>query len=363
MKRNLLRAAVATISAVLFLSGPVQALSDVSARSAILVDAASGRVLYEKNADEKSLIASTTKIMTGIVAIEQGDLEREFTIPAEATGIEGCSLYLKTGEVLTVRELLYGMLLHSGNDAAVSVAIATSGSVEAFVAQMNEKARELGMEASEFANPNGLDDEHNCSTARDMARLAAYAMENPVFQEIVSTKTITLGQRSFTNHNKLLWRYEGAEGVKTGYTKKSGRILVSAAQQDGRRLICVTINAPNDWEDHTQLLDFGFSGFTLTEVVEQNQVVGSIPILSGQCQSVKLVATREFSYPVAQEEPLEFEICGPRFLFAPLAQGQEIGRLRILVAGKEVGQVPLVCQTSVAEAEEEKTGILERLLK
>ncbi len=356
-----MRAAVATISAALFLFVPVSALPEISARSAILIDGASGRVLYEKDADRKSLIASTTKIMTATVAIEQCDLDMQVVIPPEATGIEGSSIYLKPGETLCVKELLYGLMLHSGNDAAVALAIAAGGSVEDFVALMNEKARQLGMTQSEFANPNGLDDEHNYSTARDMAKLTQYAMELEAFREIVSTKAITVGNRSLANHNKLLWRYEGAEGVKTGYTKKAGRILVSSAERDGRRLIAVTINAPSDWNDHTQLLDYGFEQFSLQTVLTKGERIGEVPVVSGVQEAAGLVTDGEFSYPLAQDETAEFVVCAPKFCFAPVTRTQPAGWVKILVGGKPVGEVQLVWEDSVLESQQEHIGFLERL--
>ena len=199
-------------------------------------------MLYAHNADQPGLIASTTKIMTALLVAEQCNPDARVKIPPEATGIEGSSMYLTAGEVLTVRDLLYGLMLHSGNDAAVALAIFCAGDVGAFVDRMNQRAGQLGLRQTEFANPNGLDSEHNRSTARDLAWLAACALENDLFREVVSTRTYTNGLRTMTNHNKLLWRYEGAIGVKTGYTRAAGRILVSAAERDGRRLVAVTMS-------------------------------------------------------------------------------------------------------------------------
>ena len=251
----MMRAAAATVAAALLLSCSVWAAPSVSAAKAVLLDASSGRVLYEKDACDRSLIASTTKIMTALVVCERCNLADRVKIPAEAVGIEGSSLYLKEGEVLTVQDLLYGLMLHSGNDAAVALAIYCGGTEADFVAMMNEKASRLGLGDTHYANPNGLDHDGNYSTALDLARLAAYALENEDFLRTVSCKTVTIGNRSLRNHNRLLFSYDGAIGVKTGYTKAAGRILVSAAERDGRRLVAVTINAPNDWNDHTALLD------------------------------------------------------------------------------------------------------------
>ena len=260
MKARIMGTVAALLAAVLLFSCRVGA---VSAQKAILMDAQTGRVLFEKSPDSRSLIASTTKIMTALVVCEQCNVLDRVRIPKEAVGIEGSSMYLKEGEVLTVQDLLYGLMLHSGNDAAVALAIYCGGTVEGFAQLMNDKARLLGLDGTHFENPNGLDSPEHYSTARDLAVLTAYAMENPIFAKTVSTKTVRIGQRSLTNHNKLLWRVEGADGVKTGYTKAAGRILVSSASRNGRRLVCVTINDGNDWADHKKLLEDGFSRYQL----------------------------------------------------------------------------------------------------
>ena len=232
MKRIFAGMAAALLAAVLFF--PCKAYA-ISAQCAIMLDGQTGRVLYEKNADQRSLIASTTKIMTALVVCEQCNVLDRVRIPKEAVGIEGSSMYLKEGEILTVQELLYGMMLHSGNDAATALAIYCGGTMEGFAQLMNDKARALGMGDSHFVNPHGLDSPEHYSTARDLGTLAAYAMNNPIFAKTVSTKTITIGQRFLRNHNKLLWQVDGADGVKTGYTKAAGRILVSSASSQGRR--------------------------------------------------------------------------------------------------------------------------------
>ena len=254
--KNLLRT-VAVLAAVLTLCAPMRAAGTntpgVSARCCLVMDAGSGEVLYEKNADERSLIASTTKIMTGLLACRLVDLDAAFEIPPEAVGVEGSSMYLRAGETLTGEDLLYGMMLHSGNDAAVALAIAASGSEDAFAAEMNREAAALGLNNTRFANPHGLDDPDNYSTARDLARLTAAAMSDENFRRVVSARTKTVGTRALTNHNKLLWTCEGCIGVKTGYTKAAGRILVSAAEREGRTLIVVTIDDPDDWSDHKRL--------------------------------------------------------------------------------------------------------------
>lgn len=270
MKRSVqktVRKAAAALCAAAFFLGAVRASRaaqlapppQVSAKSAALLDGTTGECLYEKNGDQRALIASTTKIMTGLLVCEAGDLDRTVTVPETAAGTEGSSMYLKSGETLTRRELLYGMMLHSGNDAALTLAISISGSEAAFVRQMNRRACALNLTQTHFANPHGLDSGENYSTALDLARLAQAALQNEQFRAVVSTKTITCAGRTLTNHNKLLWRYDGCIGVKTGYTRHAGRILVSAAERGGRMLIAVTISDPDDWRDHASLLDYGFA--------------------------------------------------------------------------------------------------------
>ena len=270
MKRSVqktVRKAAAALCAAAFFLGAVRASRaaqlepppQVSAKSAALLDGTTGECLCEKNGDQRALIASTTKIMTGLLVCEAGDLDRTVTVPETAAGTEGSSMYLKSGETLTRRELLYGMMLHSGNDAALTLAISVSGSEAAFVRQMNRRACALNLTQTHFANPHGLDSGENYSTALDLVRLAQAALQNEQFRAVVSTKTITCAGRTLTNHNKLLWRYDGCIGVKTGYTRHAGRILVSAAERGGRMLIAVTISDPDDWRDHVSLLDYGFA--------------------------------------------------------------------------------------------------------
>lgn len=229
----------------------------LSAAAAILMDADSGEILYEKDAARKMRIASTTKIMTALVVLEHAQLTDTITVTNDHM-VEGSSMYLKPGEVVTVEELLYGLLLCSGNDAALALADCCGG-LEAFVAAMNDKAAALGMTGTSFANPNGLDDENHYSTARDMAVLAAYAAKDPTFRRICSTRTATVGGRTMTNHNKLLSQVEGCIGMKTGYTRAAGRTLVSCAERQGRRLVAVTLCDGNDWADHKALYETGFA--------------------------------------------------------------------------------------------------------
>ena len=240
---------------------------EVSATACVLMDADSGRVLYEKNGRQRMLIASTTKLMTALVALEQGGLQQEITVTGGHMA-EGSSMYLRPGEKLTLETLLYGLLLSSGNDAALAVTECMGGTVP-FVARMNEKAAELGMENTHFANPNGLDDEAHYSTAEDMAKLAAAAMDDPVLRRVASTRTARIGGRTLTNHNKLLSRVEGCVGLKTGYTRAAGRTLVSCAERDGVRLVAVTLQDGDDWNDHASLYEQGFRVLRPVKAVER----------------------------------------------------------------------------------------------
>lgn len=347
MKRFFAGMTAALLAVVLVFSCYGQALS---AEKCILMDAQTGRVLYAKRENERSLIASTTKIMTALIVCEQCNVLDRMRIPKEAVGIEGSSIYLKHDEVLTIQELLYGLMLHSGNDAAVALAIYCGGTVEGFAELMNDKARRLNMNNTHFVNPNGLDSPGHYSTAADMAVLAAYAMKNPIFYQTVSTKHVTIsGNRSLRNHNKLLWQIEGADGIKTGYTRAAGRILVSSASRQGRRLIAVTMNDPNDWQDHKQLFETGFSNYSIQKIVSAGQCVGTKEIAGGQEGTVSLLAAEDFSYALSKEEHISIVIPGTGFVYAPVARGQEAGVAYACIDDKCVGKIPLVYGETVEQ--------------
>ena len=334
MKKAILRTAAALLAAVFLYPQPVVAMS---AQKAIVLDAATGRVLYEKNADSISLIASTTKIMTALVVCEQCNVLDRMRIPDEAVGIEGSSMYLQEGEVLSIQELLYGLMLHSGNDAATALAIYCGGTVEGFAQMMNDKARTLGMKDTHFVNPHGLDAAEHYSTARDLATLAAYAMDNPIFAQTVATKSVTVGQRYLTNHNKLLWRVDGADGIKTGYTKAAGRILVSSARRQGRRLIAVTIDDGNDWADHAAFYEDGFSQYSQRKIITAGQDMGKLNVFGGAREQVRVVAAESFSYALAQGEDPKVRFSCKGFVYAPVVAGADAGWAYVCIDGKTVG--------------------------
>ncbi|MBO7185176.1 MAG: D-alanyl-D-alanine carboxypeptidase [Oscillospiraceae bacterium] len=341
----------AILAAVLFLSSPAAA---ISAQKAIMVDGDTGRILYEKRANEKSLIASTTKIMTALLICEQCNVLDRMMIPKEAVGIEGSSIYLQEGEVLTLQDLLYGMMLHSGNDAATALAIYCGGTVEGFAQLMNDKARMLKMTDTHFVNPHGLDAPDHYSSARDLAILTRYAMKNPIFAQTVSTKSVRIGNRSLTNHNKLLWRVDGAEGVKTGYTKAAGRILVSSAQRQGRRLIVVTIEDGNDWMDHAALYEQGFASYQPCQIVTKGQILGHLQVFGGAQEEVALVAQEDFVYPLAAGEEPVVRLSQKTMVFAPVVEDADGGYAYICLGDTPIGKVSLRYDRTVEQQQQQK---------
>jgi D-alanyl-D-alanine carboxypeptidase (penicillin-binding protein 5/6) len=299
----------------------------------------SGRILFSQRGDEPMLIASLTKIMTAIVAIENGKLDDMATVSNRAAGKEGSSLYLKAGEKITLRNLLYGLMLRSGNDAAVAVAETVGGSLDGFVYMMNRKAEELGLSHSHFTNPHGLDDRDHYMSANDLAKLTAYALHNPVFRNIVKTRVKTAPKEGenwgykWVNKNKMLNMYEGADGVKTGYTKQALRTLVSSATRGGQQLAVVTLNDGDDWTDHRNLLDYGFAHFPLYDVVKQGESVAGYPY----------AASADFRYPLAQgeRELLQTHLVPLNFATPEYRLGYR-GEIRFMLENKVIGSVPIL---------------------
>ncbi len=341
----------------------------VSAASAVLMDGETGRILYANNENEPRAIASITKLMTALVAAEwaQGDLSRTLTIRQEWTGIEGTSLYLRAGEKLTLETLLYGLLLHSGNDAAVALAASCAGDVETFVGWMNQRAQDLGMTNTHFSDPNGLGDENHYSTALDMARLGAACLQNPTVAKITATRSITLEGRSFTNHNKLLWLYPGCTGMKTGYTRQAGRTLVSSAEKEGQTLICVTLNDRNDWTDHQALLDYGFETFPRQVLAEEGETFRQVPVEGSLLRQVPAVAWGEVAWPLREGETVRTEIDLPVSVQAPVTQGEIAGTVTFYVGDRKVGETYLVWGKSAGldvvspDSERSPLGFLKKL--
>lgn len=348
---------------VLWSGMPAKAVS-TGASSAILIDAQSGRVLYEQNAGERRYIASITKLMTALVAMESGhSLDEIVTIKKEYTGAEGSSMYLREGEQLTLEALMYGLLLASGNDAALAVAGYCGESVEQFVDAMNRKAVLLGMEHTSFLNPSGLTQEGHMSTAADMARLAAACMKNETIAKIVATRTITIGGRTFTNHNKLLWRYEGCIGMKTGYTERSGRTLISCAQREGQTLIAVTLNDGNDWADHTAMLDYGFETYTNTCLAGEGEVYARIPVSGSLLSFVRVQAADAVYYPLALGETVRKEVSLTQWSQAPVTRGQTAGTVTWYLEDEVIAICPLVYGESAEMNVVSSRNLIEKMLR
>lgn len=350
--------------AVCLASGVVPARAadqpSVSAASAILVETESGRVLFAKNAQEPRAMASTTKIMTALLALEQPD--REITITEEMIRAEGSSMGLRAGDRLSLHELAAGMLSVSGNDAANAAAIAIDGSLSAFAARMNRRAAELGLTQTHFVTPSGLDAEGHETTAADLARLMRFAMENELFASLCGSPQVSVSfeepeeTRTYTNHNKLLTLLEGCIGGKTGYTKRAGRCLVSAAERDGIRLVAVTLSDPDDWNDHMALMEYGFSELELyTE--PQTAYSGSLPVTGGSAPFVSVRGEEGEAFPVLQEEAqrVECRVELPPFLYAPVHAGSQIGSLSYWLDGEEKCRMPLYAGQEITVRQDDRS--------
>ncbi|MDB4866155.1 MAG: dacB [Cohnella sp.] len=351
-RRFLPRWLVVLAAAALFCCAPVHAAGIAGlppapgnhAQAAVLIDVTSGRILFSQRGDQPMKIASLTKIMTAIVAIEHGNLDDMVTVSIRAAGKEGSSLYLKAGEKITLRNLLYGLMLRSGNDAAVAVAEHVGGSVEGFAYLMNRKAEQLGLSNSHFVNPHGLDDKGQYMSANDLARLSTYALHNDVFRNIVKTSIKTAPNPNETwnykwvNKNKMLRMYEGADGVKTGFTRQAFRTLVSSATRNGQQLAVVTLNDGDDWADHRKLLDYGFAHFPLQQVVQQGEPVAGFPY----------AVSSGFRYPFAQGERQRLQVqLVPLNPGSPSYQLAYRGQLRFVLDDRVIGNVPIIERTTV----------------
>lgn len=342
------------ISVILLLTH--QTVYAISADSAILIDADSGRVLYEKNAYEKRGMASTTKIMTALVVLENAKLDDIVTVSYNASITEGSSMYLKANEKITVEGLLYGLMLNSGNDAATALAEHTAGSIGKFAELMNKKAKEIGMKDSSFANPHGLDNENHYSTAYDMALLTKYAMGNETFKTIVGTKSKiiqTQGEeyKYLTNHNRLLSMYEYCSGVKTGFTKKCGRCLVSFSEKNGVKLITITLNAPDDWNDHITLYKEYFDLYKRYNIVNNNDYIASINVENSEEKNLKLYSCKAIYLTLTVEEyqnlKVEYEYKGT--VSAPVYIGQIMGNINIKLNNEIIASSPIASMYGIAE--------------
>lgn len=369
--KKMLASAILPLALVLpafFVPVSAQEAPTVSARCAAVIHMDTGEVLFEKNGSEQRAMASTTKIMTALLTLEEAAIDnREVEITREMVLVEGSSMGLREGDRLTLHDLAVGMLTVSGNDAANSAAIAISGSREAFVERMNLRAKELGMANTHFDTPSGLDGDTHYSTALDMAKLGAAAMSNPDFAAIAGSQSMKVTFLSpektvtYQNHNKLLKLYEGCTGVKTGFTKKAGRCLVSSAEKDGVRLVAVTLDAPDDWNDHKALLDYGFSCMT-TLTYDESEYTCRIPVAGiGELTVKGAEEPKTVALPVSKEGSVRRIVEIPRFLYAPVQKGEQVGCVRYVLEEKTVAEIPLLAGES-ALLPERTLGWWERVL-
>lgn len=328
-------------------------MPSVTAEAAIVMDAGTGRVLYAKNQHQPRPIASTTKIMTALLAIKCGHLKETVTVSPRAAGVEGSSIYLRAGEKLSLEELLYGALMRSGNDACVAVAEHIAGSEQAFVNLMNHTARLLELKNTHFCNSNGLPHREHFSSAYDMAVITRLALKNPEFNEIVASRGHVISgpkePRLLGNTNKMLWRYQGADGVKTGTTNAAGRCLVSSATREGRRLIAVVLHSDNRYAESIKLLDYGFANFRNQTVARAGEALSSIKVRHGTQKIVPGVCLGDavVTVPVDAGRSIEKVVMAEKVLEAPVRAGLPVGKLLILTDGKPAAETPLVTMEQV----------------
>ncbi len=307
----------------------------------VLLETSSGKVLASNNAETRLPMASLTKIMTALVVInEVSDLEEKVVIDSRSAGIEGSSMYLKVGQTISVKELLYGLMLVSGNDAATALALHVGGSIEGFAAIMNKTAETLGLVNTHFLNPSGLYEVGHYTTALDFAHLTAFALKNDVFAEIVKTKTYQLGGTNLVNHNRLLRELDGCIGVKTGYTKVCGRCLVSAVERDGVTLICVTLNFSDDWNVHKKLYEEHFSRCIRVLLLEEKEVYASLKVAGGH--GVGYYCKDVYGVIVDGEREVEIKTYLPPFIYANKKKGDQVGRIEVIQNGVVLGSSPLI---------------------
>jgi len=330
---------------------------EITAVAAVVMEAKTGKIVFAKNPDEKRAPASTTKIMTGVLALEKKReaLDQLVTTSVKAATTGESSIWLEKGEQLTFNDLLYGLLLNSGNDAAVAISEFVGGSEKGFVKMMNQKARELGAVNTNFINPNGLPNEEHYTTAKDLALIARYALQNPKFAQIVSTKTKAIPwpghewNRQLINTNKLLWRLDGANGVKTGYTNAAGHCLVSSAVRDGQQFITVVLGSKNMWDDSSKLLEYSFANFERVTIFSKGQKVIDASVNQGIEEKVELLATQDVDAVVPKYlvKDLQRKIFLPQHIKAPLQKGEKLGQTKIYLHGQEVAGTKLVVDREV----------------
>ncbi|MDR1892902.1 MAG: D-alanyl-D-alanine carboxypeptidase [Oscillospiraceae bacterium] len=346
-KKRIIFTAVLALFAVYLPAGSAEAVGSapgVSAKAAVLLEPVTGKVLFEKNAYERRSMASTTKIMTALIACEAGNLDRDIITTPEMVNVEGTSMGLQAGYSVSLETLIFGMMITSGNDAANTIATVLGGTPDGFTKLMNERAAKIGMTQSHFITASGLDDDEHYSTAYDMALLAREAMKNPLLRKAASAKSVTLKYgnppvpRTLYTHNRMLKEYGGAIGIKTGFTKKSGRCLVSAAQREGVELIAVTLSAPDDWNDHTAMLDYGFAKVKF-QTFTTDLSSTTLPVAGGQKATLTLT-TESAGAPVidVSNAKVTKTVTLPRFVYAPVEKGQPLGKITYKIENVTVAE-------------------------
>lgn len=318
----------------------------ISAGAAVVIDTVSGRILYEKNAHSRRAMASTTKMMTAIVAIENGDLDEKVKVSKRAASIRGSVINLQVDEELTLKEILYGMLIKSGNDAAIAVAEHIGGSVEGFAEMMNKKAGELGLKDTAFKNPHGLDENGHYSTAYELAKIARYALKNPVFSEIVGTQSTHITNRDLYTTNEMLSIYPGADGVKTGYTGKAGRCLVTSATREDWRIISVVLNCSSRStraQSSKDILDFAFSNYKIYNLAKEGEIENSIDVYRGKSDKVSVTAMKDIKIPLTlyEKEKLTKTVKLKTAINAPVSKNVEVGEINFSIDGKLIARTGL----------------------
>lgn len=330
------------------------AAPDISAYSAVVMELKSGRVLYEKNPNDRKYMASTTKIMTALIAIEKGDLNKKAKISPQSTRIEGSSIYLEPNEEILLKDLLYGLMLRSGNDSADAIARYIGGDKEKFIAMMNTRAKELGAKNTNFMNPHGLHDSNHYTTAYDLALIAREAMKNKTFKQIVGTKlwVAARGEGSynyFYNKNKVLSQYKGGTGVKTGYTKIAGRCLVSASERNGMELICVVLDDPNWFNDSYSLMDDVYKEYILTKIVDKGTPLKTVSVTNGEKDHTNIIAKEDVVFPIKGSElnhfTLQYDL--GKNIQAPISRETKVGTLKVYLNNQLVDTVDLVTREDI----------------
>ena len=355
MKAFICRTAALIFTLFIFIpSLRTHAFSGTSAEGAILIEASGENVIYEHNADQRLPMASTTKIMTALCAIESRDIHDKVKVSPAAVGVEGSSVYLTAGEELTLEDLLYALMLESANDAAAAIAMEVSGSIEAFAGLMNERAQSLGCENTHFTNPHGLDNEEHYTSARDLARITAAALENETFRTIVSTYKHTIpmpggGVRLLLNHNRLLRTEDDVIGVKTGFTRRSGRCLVTAAERDGVTVVAVTLHDPDDWRDHAAMLEFGLDSYRCEVLAETGSLTFPVPVAGGTSDFVTAANGERLAVCLPADSSSPRRVVNlDHFIFAPVTEGDRLGYVEWFDGdGNSIGTLDLFAKETI----------------